>query len=119
MKRISIINQYQGVCRDILSEAGTKLNKSFKTFLMETMFLYMVIPGRINFLQFGYYGKSCEQRFRQNFSKKFDRFSFYLSLSKKIFTGHRRTIAINPSFISKSGKQTLWIGYFICRYKPG
>ncbi|SFU44072.1 hypothetical protein SAMN05216364_10121, partial [Porphyromonadaceae bacterium KHP3R9] len=36
---------------------------------METLILYLVIPGRINFLQLGRYGKSCEQRFRQNFSK--------------------------------------------------
>ncbi len=72
----------------------------------------MVIPGRINFLQLGRYGKSCEQRFRQNFSKDFDWLGFNLSLSERILTGDRKAIAIDPSYISKSGKNTPWVGYF-------
>ena len=79
---------------------------------METLILYMVIPGRINFLQLGRYGKSCEQRFRQNFSRDFDWLEFNLSLSDRILTGNRKAIAIDPSHISKSGKDTPWIGYF-------
>ena len=112
MKRISLLDQYRGICNDVLCEMTTKLNKSFKTFLMETLILYMVIPGRINFLQLGRYGKSCEQRFHQNFSKDFDWCGFNLSLSERILTGNRKAIAIDPSFISKSGKNTPWIGYF-------
>jgi len=79
---------------------------------METLILYLVIPGRINFLQLGRYGKSCEQRFRQNFSKDFDWLEFNLSLSDRVLTGDRKAIAIDPSYISKSGKNTPWIGYF-------
>ncbi|KAA6327204.1 hypothetical protein EZS27_023792 [termite gut metagenome] len=112
MKRISILNQYNGICSDILNEITTKLNKSFITFLMETFILYMVIPGRINFLQLRRYGNSCKERFRQNFSKDFDWLSFNMALSKRILTGERKAIAIDPSYISKSGKQTPWIGYF-------
>ena len=112
MIKIGILNQYKGICSDILGELPTKLNKSFKSFLMETLILYMVIPGRINFLQLGRYGKSCEQRFRQNFSKDFDWLEFNLSLSSRILTGDRKAIAIDPSFISKSGKSTPWICYF-------
>ncbi len=107
-----MLNQYKGICSDVLNKLTTKLNKSFKSFLMETLILYMVIPGRINFLQLGRYGKSCEQRFRQNFSKGFDWLEFNLSLSDRILTGNRKAIAIDPSYISKSGKQTPWIGYF-------
>ena len=107
-----MLNQYKGICSDVLNKLTTKLNKSFKSFLMETLILYMVIPGRINFLQLGRYGKSCEQRFRQNFSKDFDWLEFNLSLSDRILTGNRKAIAIDPSYISKSGKQTPWIGYF-------
>jgi len=112
MKRTSILNQYKGICSDILSEMTTKLRKSFKTLFMETLILYMVIPGRINFLQLGRYGRSCEQRFRQNFSKDFDWLEFNLKLSDKVLTGKRKAIAVDPSFISKSGKVTPWIGYF-------
>src|SRR5690554_4462344 len=112
MDKTSVLNQYRGICRDVLNKLTTKLNKSFKSFLMETLILYMVIPGRINFLQMGRYGKSCEQRFRQNFSKDFDWLEFNLSLSERILTGDRKAIAIDPSYISKSGKNTPWIGYF-------
>jgi len=112
MDKTSILNQYRGICGDVLIELTTKLNKSFKSFLMETLILYLVIPGRINFLQLGRYGKSCEQRFRQNFSKDFDWLEFNLSLSDRVLTGERKAIAIDPSYISKSGKNTPWIGYF-------
>jgi len=112
MDRTSILNQYRGICSDVLGELTTKLNKSFKSFLMETLILYLVIPGRINFLQLGRYGKSCEQRFRQNFSKDFDWLEFNLSLSDRVLTGDRKAIAIDPSYITKSGKNTPWIGYF-------
>ena len=112
MDKTRILNQYRGICCDVLIELTTKLNKSFKSFLMEMLILYLVIPGRINFLQLGRYGKSCEQRFRQNFSKDFDWLEFNLSLSDRVLTGDRKAIAIDPSYISKSGKNTPWIGYF-------
>ena len=112
MNGISVLNQYKSICNDIIGKLTTKLNKSFKSFLMETLVLYMVIPGRINFLQLGRYGKSCEQRFRQNFSKDFDWLEFNLSLSERVLTSNRKAIAIDPSFISKSGKKTSWISYF-------
>mgnify|MGYP000907793755 CR=1 FL=1 len=112
MDKTSILNQYRSICSDVLNKLTTKLNKSFKSFLMETLVLYIIIPGRINFLQMGRYGTSCEQRFRQNFSKDFDWLEFNLSLSERILTGNRKAIAIDPSYISKSGKCTPWIGYF-------
>ena len=112
MDEISLLDLYKCICNDIISKLSTKLNKSFKSFLMETLVLYMVIPGRINFLQLGRYGKSCEQRFRQNFSKSFDWLSFNLSVADKVLTGYRKAIAIDPSFISKSGNHTPWISYF-------
>ena len=112
MNGISVLNQYKGICNDIIGKLTTKLNKSFKSFLMETLVLYIVIPGRINFLQLGRYGESCEKRFRQNFSKDFDWLDFNLSLADRVLHGDRKAIAIDPSFISKSGKHTPWISYF-------
>jgi hypothetical protein len=79
---------------------------------MVALVLYMVIPGRINFLQLGRYGNSCEQHFRQNFSKDFYWLDFNVALSKRILKGERKAIAIDPSYISKSGKHTPWVGYF-------
>jgi hypothetical protein len=48
MVKSSILNQYMNICKDVLSEVKTKLNKSFKDFIVETLLLYMVIPQRIN-----------------------------------------------------------------------
>jgi hypothetical protein len=112
MAKSSMLNQYMDICKDVLSEVKTKLNKSFKDFIVETLSLYMVIPQRINYLQLGRYSHSCKQRLRMNSAKDFDWLSFSLSLSKRILTGTRKGITIDPSYISKSGKQTPWIGYF-------
>jgi len=51
-----------------------------------------------------------------NLAKEFDWFSFNLSLSKKVLSRTRKAIVIDPSYISKSGKQTPWIGYFWSDY---
>ena len=112
MRRSSILNQYRGICSDVVNEFAAKLNKSFNSFIIETLLLYMVIPRKINFLQMSRYSYSCEQRFRLNFAKSFDWLSFNLSLSPQILTGERKAIAIDPSYISKSGKSTPWTGYF-------
>jgi uncharacterized protein YaaW (UPF0174 family) len=61
MNKTGILNQYRDICSDVLNKLTTKLNKSFKSFLMETLILYIIIPGRINFLRMGRYGTSCEQ----------------------------------------------------------
>lgn len=111
-KESDVLNQYMNICKDVLSEVETKLSKSFKDFIIETLLLYMVIPQRINYLQLGRYSSSCEQRFRMNTAKDFDWLSFNLSLCGKVLTGSRKAIVIDPSFISKSGKQTPWVGYF-------
>ena len=71
----------------------------------------LTIHGRINFSQLARFGKSYEQRFRQNFRKSFDWISFNQSFIKK-HHDNRYAIAIDPSFVSKSGKKTPRIGYF-------
>ncbi len=81
------------------------LNKPQKNFFIEIMLLFISIPGRMNFLQFGRYGKFGEQRYRQQFEKQFD----FLSFNKEITLSHGSgnfAIAFDPSYISKSGKKT-------------
>jgi len=73
----------------------------------------MVIPRKINFTQLGRYGTHGEQCSRQNFTKEFDWLSYNLLMSERAFDKQdRKAIAIDPSYISKSGKRTPWIGYF-------
>ena len=80
---------------------------------MDAMQLYMCIPGRINFLQMGRYGKFSEQTYRNNFAKEgFDWTGFNMHLSEKVLTGSRKAYAIDPSYIPKSGRFTPWIGKF-------
>ncbi len=79
---------------------------------MDTMKLFMAIPDRINFLQLGRYGCFSEQTYRNLFENEtFDWFAFNASIIGKHLTGKRKAIAIDPSYIPKSGhKNTLdWL----------
>lgn len=100
--------------REIVSKAlsgQTNLGKSFRTFFIETMELFLTHKGRLNFTTMAEFGKSCESRFRQNFKKSFDWLSFNKSFLEPT-KGHRIAIAIDPCFISKSGKKTPGMDWF-------
>ena len=100
--------------REMISKAlsgQTNLSKSFRSFFIEAMELFLTIPNRINFLQMERFGHSSEQRFRMNFRKEFDWISFNRTLVRE-GKPNRRAIAIDPSHIGKSGKKTPGVGYF-------
>jgi hypothetical protein len=83
----------------------SRLSKPQRDFFIEIMLLFISIQGRMNFLQFGRFGKYGEQRYRQQFEKQFD----FLSFNKEITLSHGSgnfAIAFDPSYISKSGKKT-------------
>lgn len=107
----AIYNLCEEIVLTALKGAKLQINKSRKNFMIEIFILYLSIPGRINFLQLGRFSKYGEQRFRRQFEKKFDFFSFNKELSKP-FIGTRIAIAFDPSFIRKSGKHTPGLGYF-------
>ena len=80
---------------------------------MDTLKLFMAIPGKVNFLQMGRYGEFSEQTYRNNFENDtFDWFAFNEHLIRKALTGKLLAIAVDPSFLPKSGKKTPWIGRF-------
>ncbi len=87
------------------------INKWRRTFLIETLILYMSIRGRINFLQLARYGKYKEQRYRQQFEKPFDFLTFNKELTLSQGSG-RYAIAFDPSYVSKSGKKTPGVGWY-------
>ena len=94
--------------REMISKAlsgQTNLSKTFQSFFIETMELILTHTGRLNFTQLARCGRSCESRFRQNFRKSFDWLSFNRSFLEST-KGHRIAIAIDPCYISKSGKKT-------------
>ena len=107
------LDRYEEIVCDALKNCTAKLRKSFKTAIIQTLILYMVIPRKINFKQMGRYSDSSEQRFRQLFERKFDWMAFNVSLMQRAFgVGGRKAIAIDASFISKAGKKTPYIGKF-------
>ena len=104
--------QYQSECRNAL-ESAVNISKSFQKVFMDAMKLFMAIPDRINFLQMGRYGCFSEQTYRNNFENDgFDWFSFNEAIIREHLKGGRKAIAVDPSFIPKSGSKTPWIGYF-------
>lgn len=94
-----ILNQMEGI------------NKWQFDFMLDIFGLYLSIKGRMNFLQFGRYGKHCEQRYRGQFEKSFD-FMTFNKESVLNYASNHLAIAFDPSYISKSGKHTPGVGYF-------
>ena len=69
--------------------------------------LFMAIPGKVNFLQMGRYGEFSEQTYSNNFENEaFDWFAFNEHLIRKVLDGKFLAIAVDPSFLTKSGKKT-------------
>jgi hypothetical protein len=91
---------------------GAKLNKSIQTNIMEMLFLLMVIPRKVNFTQMGRYGKRGEQCYRQTAERSVDWIGMNMWLSAHAFKNGkgRNAIAIDPSYIKKSGKCTPCVG---------
>lgn len=104
--------QYQSECLEAL-KSEAKISKPFEKVFMDTLKLFMAIPGKVNFLQMGRYGEFSEQTYRNNFANEtFDWLSFNEHLVRKALTGNLLAIAVDPSFLPKSGKKTPWTGRF-------
>ena len=108
----SPLNQFSDVCQRAL-KAFPGINKAFKNFLTDTLLMFALLPRKVNFTQLEIYGKYCEKSYRSGFSKHFEWVNLNLELSSRLFkAGDRKAIAIDPSYISKSGKHTHGIGRF-------
>lgn len=101
---------YDLLCEQCFSTLSP-LNKWRKDFFKGVLWLFLSINARVNFLQLARYGHYGEQRYRQQFNRKFDFFDFNSKMVKQ-HCGSRKAIAFDPSYISKSGKHTPGVGYF-------
>lgn len=110
MNKIQPLDQVSSIVASALNQTA-KVRKNFESFLIETMILILTIYGRLNFLSMARHGDSCESRFRQNFKKKFDWCGFNSGMLLAD-SGHRVAIALDHSFISKSGKKTPGLGWY-------
>ena len=107
----NVLIQLQGIIERSLRGVA-KLSKSFRKFFIETMVLYTTMTTRINYTSMARCGKSSEGRFRSNFRKPFDWLGYNLKFIPEDAKGHLTAIAIDPSYISKSGKKTPGLSYF-------
>ena len=87
------------------------VNKWQSDFILEIYLLFLSIKGRLNFLQFGRFGKHSEQRFRNQFENSFDHLRFNKELVMENGSGHY-IISFDPSYIAKSGKSTPGVGWY-------
>lgn len=111
----NLISRYMELCKAaFLFCGGAKLNKSIQSNIMEMLFLLMVIPRKVNFTQMGRYGKRGEQCYRQTAERSVDWLEMNMWLSAYAFKKGkgRNAIAIDPSYIKKSGKCTPYMGLF-------
>ena len=103
-------NHYKYHIKNLLGKM-IGLNKKRKKFIVEIFCLFLSIKGKLNFLQFARFSEYGEQRFRQQFEKSFD----FLQFNKEMVLEHSSNnsiIAIDPSYINKSGKHTPGGNYF-------
>ena len=69
MSSSNLLMQYQSECLEALKSAA-KISKPFEKVFMDTLKLFMAIPGKVNFLQMGSYGEFSEQTYRNNFENE-------------------------------------------------
>ena len=111
---IKVKQDFLALIINALSNAKfSKMNKPRKYFIAHTLWLFASVKGRINFLQLGRFSKFCEQYFRIGFQKKFDFLSFNSILFQKHLSNSTvLAVALDPSYIDKSGKITSGLGHF-------
>ena len=111
----NMLSRYVELCKEALaSYSGAKLNKSIQSNIIEMLLLLMTVARKVNFTQMGRYGKRCEQCYRQTAERSVDWLAMNSWLISYAFDGNdgRRAIAIDPSYIKKSGKHTPHAGMF-------
>ena len=109
---IKVKQNFKALIANTLSNNSfAKMNKPRKYFIANTLWLFASIKGKINFLQLERFSKFCEQYFRLGFQKEFDFLAFNTELLKGCLS-EDLAVAMDPSYISKSGKCTAGVGYF-------
>ena len=97
------LDQLTKIINDALNGTA-KLHKSSKTFFVTTSILFLSMTKRKYVTQMALFSDCSESRFRQNFRKKFDWGRYNLAYCREKLR-HRIAIAIDTSYIPKSGKR--------------
>lgn len=109
------LDQYEKICQEVFKACKATVANHLRDSVVGILLLYMIIPRRINFTQMERYGQHDEQTYRNTFMKKVDWESVNMEIYKSYWPNYlheRLAIAIDPSYISKSGKCTPHIGRY-------
>lgn len=109
MNKFQPLDQVRSIVASALNR-DVKVRKNFEDFFILTMNLILTIYGRLNFLSLARHCKACESRFRQNFKKRFCWIAFNMRML--LDSGGISAIALDHSYLKKSGKHTPGIGYY-------
>lgn len=89
------------------------MSKRFLNWLVLTIRTVALIPGKINFTRLSRYGGRTAKTFASNFKSSVDWMRVNMGITREsIGDGDDIAIAIDPSFISKTGRLTYGIGRF-------
>lgn len=109
MNKIQPLDQVSSIVAAALNHTA-KVRKNFVNFFILTMKLILTTYGKLNFLSLARHCDSCESRFRQNFKRKFDWCAFNAAFV--IETERLCAIALDHSYLHKSGKNTPGLGHY-------
>jgi hypothetical protein len=89
----------------------TGVTKPVSKFIIHTVELWLGMNCRHVFTNMERWGSMAEKSYRNGFKKYFDWFGFNVELLK-LYGGKEVIAVFDPSYISKSGKQTYGLGMF-------
>lgn len=122
MKLSEALDQYVYICLQAMGslkkynpryKSLKPLGNRLKNLIAQILLLHIVMPHKINFTQMERFGTHTEKTFREAHREKIDWLKFNLALMERIYSSDKRlAIAIDPSYIPKSGKHTPWVGMF-------
>lgn len=122
MKLSDALDQYEKICLETLQQVlhyNAKrtclkaVGRRLRNLVAQILLLHIVIPRKINYTQMEKYGTHTEKTYRQAHLEKINWLKFNLALMNRLYdAGQRIAIAIDPSYIPKSGKCTPWTGMY-------
>ena len=113
MNVLAILKDFTFRCKSVFENTTTTMSKRFLNWLVLTIRTVALIPGKVNFTRLSRYGGRTAKTFASNFKASVDWIKVNSGIARdSIGDGNDIAIAIDPSFISKSGRLTYGIGRF-------
>ena len=113
MNVLAILKDFTFRCKSVFENTTTKMSKRFLNWLILTIRTVALIPGKVNFTRLSRYGGRTAKTFASNFKTPVDWMKVNIGMAQDCFgPSDDMAVAIDPSFISKSGSLTYGTGRF-------